>query len=171
MQVGPQAAEQAIAVGLGEVAVARADTPVVLVAHGLGSCVAICLFDPLHKVAGLAHVVLPGQDPHDRPNAKFAGSALPVLVKAMTAAGSRGDPRQYQARLVGGAHVLAIGGTGALPRIGDKNVEAVNLVLSQAGVPVLGHDVGGGKGRTVWFDPREGGRIRVRTIGGVEQHI
>jgi chemotaxis protein CheD len=156
-----------ITVGLGEVAVTRANAPKRLVAHGLGSCVALCLFDPQSQVAGLAHVVLPGNDPTDRPNARFAGNALPALLQALAEVGGSSDPRRYQARLAGGAHVLACG----LPRIGDRNVEAVRTALARAAVPILAEDVGGGRGRTVWVDPRDGGRIRVRTVGGAERHL
>jgi chemotaxis protein CheD len=162
---------QTIPVGLGEVAVTRADAEPPLVAHGLGSCIALCMFDPISKVAGLAHVVLPGNDPTNSPNGKFAGNALPALMQAMTRAGGPADPKRYQARLAGGAHVLAIGGTGSLPRIGDKNAEAVKAALAAASVQVVAEDVGGGKGRTVWFHPRDGGRIRVRTVGGSEVQL
>jgi chemotaxis protein CheD len=162
---------QTIPVGLGEVAVQRADADQPLVAHGLGSCIALCLFDPVSKVAGLAHVVLPGSDPRNAPNGKFAGSALPALLQAMSRLGASSDPKRLQARLAGGAHVLAIGGTGSLPRIGDKNAEAVKAALAAASVRVVAEDVGGGKGRTVWFHPRDGGRIRVRTVGGAEVEL
>lgn len=162
-----------ISVGLGELAVARADQAkkTRLVAHGLGSCVAICLYDRASTVAGMAHVVLPGADPAGEPNAKFAQSALPALFDAMSAGGAGKDVRRYQARLAGGARILAIGGSGSLPRIGDKNVEAVKEALSAAGVPVVAEDTGGGKGRTVWFDPHDAGLIRVRTVGSEERHI
>jgi chemotaxis protein CheD len=163
---------QTTPVGLGEIGVARYDSDP-LVAHGLGSCIALCLFDPVSKVAGLAHVVLPGRDPADAPNGRFAGSALPALLAALAKVGGASDPRRYQARLAGGAHVLAQGGnsSGSLPRIGDKNVEAVRAALAEACVPVVGEHVGGGTGRTVWFDPKDNGRIRVRTIGGAEIHV
>jgi chemotaxis protein CheD len=153
-----------IPVGLGEVCVTRADTRP-LVAHGLGSCIALCLFDPVNKVGGLAHVVLPGTDPKNAPNATFAGSALPALMEALHQAGGASDPRRYQARLAGGAHVLDSDAAGSLPRIGDQNVEAVKAALAAAAVPLVAEHVGGQRGRTVWFDPRDNGRIRVRTIG------
>jgi chemotaxis protein CheD len=162
---------QTIPVGLGEVKVTHADDPEPLVAHGLGSCIAVCLFDPRSKVAGLAHVVLPGSDPANAPNGKFAGSALPALLKAMGKRGATTDPRRLQARLAGGAHVLSIGGAGSLPRIGDKNAEAVKAALAAASLPVMAEDLGGGKGRTVWFHPRDGGRIRVRMVGGAEREL
>jgi chemotaxis protein CheD len=163
-------AAQSISVGLGELAVTRTDAEP-LVARGLGSCIALCLFDPAARVAGLAHVVLPGKDPFDEPNPKFAGSALPALIAALHEVGGAADPRRYEARLAGGAHVLTMGGSASLPRIGDKNLEAVRAALAAACVPVVAEHVGGGRGRTVWFDARDNGRIRVRTIGGAEESI
>lgn len=149
-----------IAVGLGDVGATRAGGPGSLVAHGLGSCVAVCLFDPDTHVAGMAHIVLPGRDPHNRPNARFAASALPSLLESLVAIGGSEDLRRYHARLAGGAHVLASG-----PRIGEQNAQAVRIALEKADVPIYGEHLGGPNGRTVWFDPRDGGRIRIRIVG------
>jgi chemotaxis protein CheD len=158
-------------VGLGEAKVLRgAKAGECLVAYGLGSCVAVCLFDPKTKVAGMAHVVLPGADPNGAPNPKFARSALPALIKLMQAQGA-GEPRGYVARLAGGAQVLKLGGSGNLPRIGEQNAIAVRESLEAAGVPILATEVGGTRGRSVWFDPREGGRIRVRAVGSTERYV
>jgi chemotaxis protein CheD len=171
LRAAPAAADAFVAVGLGQAAAVKdavGQPPRGLVAYGLGSCVAICLFDPETRVAGMAHVVLPGADPSQRPNPKFAGSALPALVGEMLAAGSGRDPRRFQARLVGGAQVLAIAGSGSLPRIGDKNATAVLTALREAAIRVHAEQLGGGSGRTVWFDPRDGGRVRVRTLKGGE---
>jgi chemotaxis protein CheD len=161
-----------VPVGLGQAAAVKSgdgEIPYGLVAYGLGSCVAICLFDPVAGVAGMAHVVLPGADPGDQPNPKFAGSALPALMREMTALGAGRDIRRFHARLVGGAQVLALGGGGSLPRIGDKNAEAVRQALRKAAIPVRAEDLGGGAGRTVWFDPREAGVVRVHTVKGGER--
>ena len=162
----------ATVVGLGE---ARALTATsgdeCLVAYGLGSCVAICLWDPASRVAGMAHVVLPGADPTGQANPKFARSALPALVGLMQRHGAGPDPRRYVARLAGGAEVLAIGGTGKLPRIGEQNAAAVRDALAEAGVVVQAEDLGGSRGRSVWFDPREGGQIRVRAVGSTERYV
>lgn len=157
-------------VGLGEVRVVNGTTlpDETLVAYGLGSCVAICLFDALSQVAGMAHVVLPGADPTGAPNAKYARSAVPAMVAGMQAEGA-GDPRRYVARLAGGAQILRLGGSGTLPRIGDQNALAVQEALKSNGIVVKGTDLGGSKGRSVWFNPREGGQIRVRTVGSAER--
>jgi len=160
-------------VGLGEAKVLKADdrTDDALVAYGLGSCVALCLWDPTTKVAGMAHVVLPGADPTGLPNAKFARSALPALVSLMQAHGAGRDARRFVAKLAGGAQVLKLGGSGTLPRVGDQNARAVQEVLAEAGVSVEALDLGGSKGRSVWFDPRERGQIRVRAIGSTDRYL
>jgi chemotaxis protein CheD len=163
------------AVGLGDAKVLKPDDRNgqndCLVAYGLGSCVAICLWDPATRVAGMAHVVLPGADPTGAPNPKFARSALPALISLMQKEGAGPDPRGYVARLAGGAEVLAIGGTGKLPRIGEQNAIAVRESLEAAGVPIKATELGGTRGRSVWFDPREGGQIRVRAVGSTERYV
>ena len=165
-----ETAATAIMVGLGEARVVNGLTqpPETLVAYGLGSCVAICLFDAASQVIGMAHVVLPGADPNGAPNAKYAATALPALISRMQLQGA-GDPRRYVARLAGGAQILMLGGSGKLPRIGDLNALAVQEALKSSGIPLKAADLGGSKGRSVWFTPSEGGQIRVRTIGSTER--
>jgi len=157
-------------VGLGEVRVIKrvADPAETLVAYGLGSCVAICLFDVGSQVASMAHVVLPGADPTGAPNGKYARSAVPAMIAQMQAQGA-GDPRRFVARLAGGAQILRLGGSGTLPRIGDQNALAVQEALKSHGIAVKGTDLGGSKGRSVWFNPGDGGQIRVRTVGSAER--
>jgi chemotaxis protein CheD len=168
----PVADAAATMVGLGEARVIKGATLAkeTLVAYGLGSCVAICLFDAASQVAGMAHVVLPGADPTGAPNAKYARTALPALISTMQSLGA-GDPRRYVARLAGGAQILTLGGSGTLPRIGEQNSIAVQEALKSQGIPVKGTDLGGSKGRSVWFTPDEGGQIRVRTVGSAERFI
>jgi chemotaxis protein CheD len=119
----------------------------------------------------MAHVVLPGADPTGAPNAKFAGSAVPALIARMQAHGAGGDPRRFTARLAGGAQVLMLGASGSLLRVGEQNARATQEALAAAGVTVRAHDLGGSHGRSVWFDPREGGQIRVRAIGSSDRYL
>ena len=87
---GPETSEREIVVNIGDFAVAR--TRGVLSTSGLGSCVAIVLFDARDRVAGLAHILLPDEElgrGESRP-AKFPESAVPLLVSEMRRAGSTG---------------------------------------------------------------------------------
>jgi chemotaxis protein CheD len=159
-----------VVVGLGEAKVVVDRTAEeALVAYGLGSCVAMCLWDPDARVAGMAHVVLPGSDPSGEPNPRFARSALPALLALMREQGAAADPRRLVARLAGGAQVLALDAARGLWRVGDANARAVQEVLADAGVNVEGFDLGGSSGRSVWFDPRDEGQIRIRSAGNIER--
>ena len=74
--------EQTAAIGLGEMKVTKDDS-VVLTCLGLGSCVGMAAYDPVSKVAGMAHIVLPRSDGRSGLPAKFADTAIPALVDEM----------------------------------------------------------------------------------------
>ena len=86
----PMAKMPTMVVGLGEAKVLKLhpDLEDALVAYGLGSCIAICLWDPHTQVAGMAHVVLPGADPKGAPTPNSHASAVPALVSLMQAHGA-----------------------------------------------------------------------------------
>ena len=84
----------------------------VLITLGLGSCVAVVLYDPETTVGGLVHLLLPSPSlSQDRANpAKFPETGVPFLVERLRQAGAL--PRRLRARLVGGAAMFAsIGST------------------------------------------------------------
>jgi chemotaxis protein CheD len=128
---------------------------------GLGSCVAVILYDAETRVGGLAHVMLPddasGQDAR---LGRFAPTAVPRLLELMVSADARAGA--VFARIVGGAAMFAE----ALPRtacLGERNVTAVKAALEKAGIPLRGEDVGGASGRSVFFDTQDGSLI-VRVV-------
>jgi chemotaxis protein CheD len=152
-----------IAVGLGDLFVSTSDD---LVAYSLGSCVGICLWDPIAKVAAMAHVVLPTAPTGSVPTpGKFGDTAVPALLAALDRAGAQ--RLRLQCKIAGGAAVLAIGGGGSLPKIGDRNVESVKAALVKANIRILAEETGGNQGRTVRLEPPSG-RVLVRTVRGSE---
>lgn len=132
------------------------DAGELLVAVGLGSCVAILLHDPVAGVGGLAHVLLPEprREGHSGSPAKFASTAVPHLVKEMAARGA--SPDRLVARLVGGASMFAALLTSGTLHTGARNIAAARAALEEAGIPLLGEDVGLEHGRTVHFHPEDG---------------
>jgi chemotaxis protein CheD len=155
-----------IAVGLGDLFVSRAED---LVAYSLGSCVGICLWDPFAKVAAMAHVVLPTAPAgHVNLPGKFGDTAVPAMLEALMRAGAQKS--RLQCKIAGGAAVLAIGGGGSLPKIGDRNVEAVKAALAKVHLRILGEQTGGNQGRTVRLEPPSG-RVLVRTVRGSETEL
>lgn len=126
----------------------------VLFTIGLGSCVAVALYDPRARVCGLAHVMLPDGNAQEAPPARFAPRAVSGLIDMMVAAGAR--RRGMYARIAGGAamfkDVLPVEGA----RLGERNVAAVKSALVKSSVPLKGEDTGGSFGRSVFFDAQDG---------------
>lgn len=135
-----------------------------LVAVGLGSCVAITLYDRLQRAAGMAHVLLP--DPsaaRDASNpARFASEAVPLLVEHLREIGARGP---LEAKLAGGAALFGslLGGGGG--QMGERNVAAARAALVKVGIPIVASEVGGDRGRSVSLDVSTG-VLEVRGVRG-----
>lgn len=155
------AAEQGreITVNVADFGVGQGDA--VLVTSGLGSCVAIVLFEARSKTAALAHVLLPDVD-YARGSinpAKFASTAVPLLVAEMRRAGARG---RLVAKLAGGARMFgSLLSSGV--NMGERNVEASRKALAAAGIAIVGEDVGGEHGRSIYVDASTG-QVRVHSL-------
>ncbi|HEX7085412.1 MAG TPA: chemotaxis protein CheD [Vicinamibacterales bacterium] len=145
-------------VGIGEFAISRGGTDVI-VTHALGSCVAVCLWDPVAEVAGLLHVLLPDsrispQRAAEQP-AAFADTGMPLLFRAAYALGA--EKRRLRVSLVGGGE-SPCGERGETQpfSIGRRNVLAIKNVLWRNGVLVSAEDVGGTAVRTVYLAGADG---------------
>ena len=142
----------------------------VLMTVGLGSCIAIIVNDPVARVGGMAHILLP--DPSATLGAvnpyKFASSAVPQLVDDVCAAGA--VSRRLDARLVGGASMFAAIMTALSMNIGERNLVAAREALELARIPIAGEDVGGDWGRTVWFDIATG-KTRISSVYRPDVHL
>ena len=137
----------ALVVGLGEMKVSRGADDV-LVCLGLGSCVALCYHDPVAKVGAIAHIVLPGSEGRAPGSpGKFADTAVPALIEAVTAAGA--IKSRLSVRMVGGAQMTMASEASSIFSIGPANVEATKQALRRVGLRVRAEDTGGSAGRTV----------------------
>ena len=148
------------------VAIARhavAKAPGRLVCVGVGSCVVITLFDEAAQVGALAHVLLPDETQGAATGhpARFATTAVPLLVNALKARGAQGP---FVAKIAGGAGMFpdVLTSTG---RVGERNIAAAKKALEEAGVPIVAEDVGGPSGRSIVFDV-ETGKLAVRSANG-----
>lgn len=151
-----------IVVGMADLNVVR--SPGMLTTLGLGSCVGIALYDPINKVAGLAHVMLPDstQIQNNSNQAKFADTAINKLLNDMIRLGAKKN--LLKAKIAGGAQMFAFNSTNENMRIGDRNVESTLKILRQEAIPVIGRDTGNNYGRTVELYA-EDGRFLIKTIG------
>jgi chemotaxis protein CheD len=141
-----------------------------LLTVGLGSCVAILLYDAEARVGGLAHILLPSPalSRVDGNPAKFPQSAIPRLIELMVAEGAKSQ--RITARLAGGASMFSALAPPGTIQMGERNLVAVRQVLNSHGVPLIGEAVGGDFGRTVRLRVCDG-RVEVTTVAHGIQHL
>jgi chemotaxis protein CheD len=160
-------AKKRIVVGIGEFAVSN-DRESTILTHALGSCVAVCLWDPQARVAGLIHVLLPDSrinaDRAATQPAAFADTGIPLLFQTAYAYGVM--KKRCQVRLVGGADVTGIGA--GQTSVGKRNILAARALLWKNGVMLQAEAVGGHDARNVSMDVCDG---RVQVTSSARQSI
>jgi chemotaxis protein CheD len=150
-------------VGMGEIKISRVSDEV-LTALGLGSCIGVCMYDPISRIAGMAHVVLPAhvQNTGDLPG-KYATTAIPALLESMQKCGAKTG--NLRVAIAGGAQIFSFAGASAQLDIGKRNAAAVEEMLARNNLPIHAQDVGGNMGRTIQLHSSDG-RVSIKTIGG-----
>ncbi len=116
----------------------------------LGSCVAVCLWDPLHGVGGANHFLLPY---HGQDDPRFGNVAIQRLMEKLLALGC--SQRGLRAKLFGGSCVVEAF-QNSQGHLGTKNVTVARTLLTHEGIPIEAEDVGGQRGRKVIFQTDDG---------------
>ena len=137
---------------------------------GLGSCVGIAIRDPVTKIGGLAHIMLPDSTKirNNSNIAKFADTGIDELVRQMEKLGAR--KARMVAKIAGGATMFTFQGRNDMMQVGERNVQAVKKKLKEINIPILAEDTGKNYGRTVTFYP-ETGEFYIRAVGRDESVI
>lgn len=137
---------------------------------GLGSCVGVAIWDPVTKIGGLAHVMLPDSTKvKNNINVyKFADTGIEELVRLILEMGA--GKSRLKAKIAGGAQMFAFQNKSDMVRVGDSNVIASKKKLEELGIPLVAEDTGENYGRTVVFYP-ENGDFYIRAIGKDEKVI
>ena len=125
----------------------------------LGSCIGIALYDRAAKVGGLAHVILPNSSEGRGDPAKFADTAVDLLLEKLIDAG--GEKKYITAKIVGGAAMFGKQEAGGL---GQRNAEAVQERLKHHAIRLTACVIGGTKGRKIRLDAQNG-EVEVIRIG------
>lgn len=127
-----------------------------LIATTLGSCVSVCIRDPLLRIAGMNHFLLPdGDDTLAGSTNRFGVNAMESLINTMMRCGSRRE--RLEIKIAGGARMM-----GGLD-IGQRNVEFIRRFLLDEGFAILAEHVLGGYARKVLFDPTDG-RMLIKQL-------
>jgi len=142
------------------------DIDAVLVTYALGSCIAVLVYDPVRKVGGMIHYMLPmaataPEEAKAKP-AMFADTGIPLLFQAMYAQGC--NKHDLVVKVVGGAALLVMAD---IFEIGKRNHLLLREMLWKAGVPIAAEDVGGTVFRTARLHIATG---RVTIKNDVREH-
>lgn len=155
--------ETKLTVGIADMKMARREGT--LVTYALGSCIGICLYDPMLRLGSLIHVMLPLNMETGRKNTmKYADTGIRETIKQMEAKGALRS--RITAKIAGGAKMFETTNN-SLGNIGQRNVESVHMNLRKEGIHLLKEDVGGCVARTLLFDVATG-QACVRCYGRPE---
>lgn len=151
-----------IKVGMADLNVCK--SPDMITTLGLGSCIGIALYDPVTRIAGLAHIMLPDstQMRNNANIAKFADTGIEELVRKMVMAGA--SKTRLVAKIAGGAKMFETNGLSGIGNVGQRNAEASKMKLKQLGIPLKAEDTGLNYGRTVELYA-ETGEFRIKSVG------
>jgi chemotaxis protein CheD len=130
---------------------------------GLGSCVGAVLYDSVHRVAGMVHIMMPTapQNTTEFNHSKFADTAIDELIRLMIGAGAL--PRRLVAKIAGGAHMFNAMYNSDIMNVGDRNVLVCKQQLKRHAIPLVAEDTGGACGRSIEFCCVTG-LLQVRTV-------
>lgn len=138
--------------------------PEVITTLGLGSCIGIALYDPVTKIGGLAHIMLPDstQMKNNTNIAKFADTGIAELVRLMQEKGAKKN--RLVAKIAGGAKMFEVSGLSQVGNIGARNAEASKAKLKELGIRLLAEDTGLNYGRTVELHT-DTGEFYIKSVG------
>lgn len=160
--------EQKVVVGIADLAVSNNPT-LTLATYSLGSCLGISIFDPVARVGGLLHVMLPESridpDKAQRQPAMFMDSGLPALLRA--ALELKAEMPRLQICVVGGAQVMDSSGFFS---IGRRNYEMLKTILNEHGLKIHAEQVGGMVSRSLYLHLATG-EVRLKISGQTEEVI
>ena len=136
----------------------------VIITYALGSCIGIVVFDPIAKVGGMLHYMLP-ESSLDQNKARenpemFADTGIPLLFKSCYKLGA--DKKRMVVKAAGGASILD---DTNFFRIGQKNIMAMRKIFWKNNVMINKEDIGLNYNRTVRLEISTG-KVFVRTSGG-----
>jgi chemotaxis protein CheD len=130
----------------------------------LGSCIAICLYDPITKLGGMVHIIMPSFEDAknvNSPPTRYADSAIPLLLYNMLSFGCKKE--EIYAKIAGGAQMFQRSSESAMSAIGKNNIARVKDVLKDMNIDIKGENTGGDSSMTIYFDLATG-ELTIKTI-------
>ncbi|MGA2447063.1 MAG: CheR family methyltransferase [Polyangiaceae bacterium] len=122
----------------------------------VGSCIAVCMFDPIAGVGGMNHFMLPHGDREGNP-ARFGFAAMELLIEGLLQNGAQRD--RLRAKVFGASHVLA----GNYQDISAINIAFIREYMEAAELPILAEKLGQNGALQIVFET-DTGRAFVREL-------
>jgi chemotaxis protein CheD len=140
-----------------------------MITYALGSCIAVAVYDPVAKVGGLLHFMLPdstldADKAKDAP-AMFADTGIPLLFKSCYRLGA--DKKRMVVKVAGGASILD---ESNFFRIGQKNIMAMRKLFWNNNVLIDAEDTGKNFNRTVRLELSTG-KVSIKRAGGQMEEL
>ena len=157
-----------IKVGMADLNIAK--SPDSLTTLGLGSCIGLTLYDPVAKLGGLVHYMLPDSTKlkNNSNIAKFGDTGIRELYKKMIEKGA--SPTRMVAKIAGGAKMFEVSGLSSVGNVGERNAEEAKLILKELKVRLVAEDTGLNYGRTVVLNC-ENGEYLIKAVGKPQKVI
>jgi chemotaxis protein CheD len=126
----------------------------------LGSCVSVCLYDPLRHVAGMNHFLLSNNryakdmPVHLTEAGRYGIHSMELLINELMEQGA--DRRNLRAKAFGGGSILPKSDeTGNFFCVGDVNIKFVKEFLENERIPLVASELGGARGRVIYFQTHQ----------------
>jgi chemotaxis protein CheD len=122
----------------------------------LGSCVAVCIWDPLNAIGGATHYLLPVWDGRGVASPRYGNVAIGTLLQKLAETGAQ--KVQLRAKVFGGGCLFDSmrGQDSSREHLGKRNVQMAMEILAKEHIPVLSVVAGAHKGQRVIFHPNTG---------------
>ena len=139
----------------------------VFITYSLGSCIGLTAYDPVLRIGGMIHYMLPLSNisPEKatlRP-AMFADTGVPALLNELCSMGAAKD--QLAIKVVGGAQLMD---QHKLFNIGERNYLILRKIMWKNNILIRANDVGGGLSRTLRLE-LDTGRVCVKSSQGEKE--
>lgn len=161
-----KAAAKTLVVDIGDLKVSR-EPDAMIVTYGLGSCIAVIAYDPIRKIGGMLHYMLPvstvALDKAKKKPAMFGDTGIPLLFESLYELGT--NKQDLIVRVAGGA---SLNDDRGIFNIGPRNYAILQKLFAKNNVHVSAEDVGGKRSRTarLWLN---NGRVTIRSENGEEE--
>lgn len=118
----------------------------------LGSCISICIYEPISRLGGMNHYLLPEGRPEiagSQQASRYGNYATSTLIALLVDSGA--SPTNLEASVFGGGSMFS-----SEQDVGQRNIEFALTYLEKRRVHIKSQDVGQPFSRRIRFNPSNG---------------